>query len=72
MRAIFFDLDGTLLHFTYEYRDVLHDAVTDVVCGVPDGAPAAYDRAFYERFESCEPEPIREAFAAGSDRLVSR
>ncbi|GAA0680219.1 HAD family hydrolase [Natronoarchaeum mannanilyticum] len=62
-RAIVFDLDGTLLHFTRDYGGVLRDAVTDVVGEVPEGALEAYDREFYDRFERCEPDPIYEAFA---------
>lgn len=63
-RAIVFDLDGTLLHFTRDYDAVLRDAVADVVEHVPEGNLAAYDREFYDRFERCEPDPIYEAFAA--------
>jgi len=62
-RAIFFDLDGTLLHFTRDYGDVLRDAVADVVGEVPEGELAAYDREFYDRFDVCEAEPVYEAFA---------
>ncbi|WP_224448466.1 HAD family hydrolase [Haloprofundus salilacus] len=75
MRAIFFDLDGTLLHFTRDYREVLRDAFADAAGEVPDGAVERYDETFYEAFERCEPDPVRRAFAscettAEADALV--
>lgn len=76
MRAIFFDLDGTLLHFTRPYGDVLADAFADVGDGFGDAEIEAYDRAFYELFSECEPDPVRRAFAgvegcADPDPLVA-
>lgn len=68
MKAIFFDLDGTLLRFTRAYGDVIADAIRAVEGEVPEGALAAYDEAFYEGFGACEPEPVRRAFEGiGSD-----
>ena len=68
MKAIFFDLDGTLLHFTREYGDVLADAIRSVEGEVPAGALDAYDEAFFEGFGAYEPEPVRRAFeGVGSD-----
>ena len=68
MKAIFFDLDGTLLHFTRDYGDVLADAIRSVEGDVPAGALDAYDEAFFEGFAACEPEPVRRAFEGiGSD-----
>lgn len=64
MRAICFDLDGTLLHFTRDYRDVLRDAITDVRGDATDADLDAYDEAFFERFTACDPDPVRGAFAA--------
>lgn len=62
MRAIFFDLDGTLLHFTRDYRVVLADAFEAVAGGVRDEWLDTYDDAFFEYFEACEPDPVRRAF----------
>ena len=68
MKAIFFDLDGTLLHFTRAYGDVLADAIRSVEGEVPSGALDAYDEAFFEGFGACEPDPVRRAFEGfGSD-----
>ncbi|SNZ02950.1 putative hydrolase of the HAD superfamily [Natronoarchaeum philippinense] len=63
-RAIVFDLDGTLLHYTRDFEAVLSDAVDAVDGDVPDGAVDAYSDAFFERFEACEPEPSLGAFEA--------
>lgn len=62
MRAIFFDLDDTLLHFTREYRDVLADAVRDVEGEVEAEWIDEYDEVFFDRFDECDPNPIRATF----------
>ncbi|MFC4248992.1 HAD family hydrolase [Natribaculum luteum] len=62
MRAILFDLDGTLLRLTREYHDLLAETF-ETVCGtVDDGWLEAYDEAFYDLFAACEPDPVRRAF----------
>lgn len=64
MRAVFFDLDGTLLRFGRNYRDILADAVREVLGRVPSGVLERYDDAFYTRFRAREPDPVRMAFAS--------
>ncbi|MFC3477120.1 HAD family hydrolase [Halobacterium litoreum] len=60
MRAIYFDLDGTLLQF--DEGDVV-DAMTaafEAVAGeARDEWLEAYNAGFLERFEACEPAPYR-------------
>lgn len=63
MKAIFFDLDGTVLRFTREYREVLADAFGEVTGEARESWLDAYDGAFYEAFRDCEPDPVRGAFA---------
>ncbi|WP_327050697.1 HAD family hydrolase [Halomicrococcus gelatinilyticus] len=64
MRAIFFDLDGTLLDFEQEYADLLADAVEAVGAEATDDAIETYSEAFYDSFAACDPDPIRAGFAA--------
>lgn len=64
MRAIFFDLDGTLLHFTREYDGVLADAFRDVTDECREGWRETYDETFFDLFFDCEPDPVRRAFEA--------
>jgi putative hydrolase of the HAD superfamily len=64
VRAICFDLDGTLLQFDREYRDLLRDAVADVLDDPERADLAAYDAAFFDAFESHDPNPVRRGFAA--------
>lgn len=68
MRAIVFDLDGTLLHLTDDYGEILADAIRTVEGEVRDGWLDAYDDAFFEALFACEPDPHRRAFATFSDR----
>ena len=67
MTAIVFDLDGTLLDFDREYRDVLASAIADVRGDAPEAWLEAYDEAFFEAFAAFEPEPVRRAFARIDD-----
>ncbi|WP_433628806.1 HAD family hydrolase [Halomicrococcus sp. NG-SE-24] len=62
MRAIFFDLDGTLVEFGRDYEDILADAIEAVADETPDGALEAYSDAFYANFTACKSDPIRRAF----------
>jgi putative hydrolase of the HAD superfamily len=67
MKSVYFDLDGTLLHFTREYRDVLTDTFVAVLGESRDEWIDSYNEAFYELFMECEPEPVRRAFARIED-----
>lgn len=62
MRAVGFDLDGTLLHYRREYRDLLADAMRDVRGAAPAAALDRYEEAFYERFRALEADPVERAF----------
>lgn len=62
MHAVCFDLDGTLLHFTRSYPDVLRDTFRDVLGESRDEWLETYDQAFYRRFQSCEPRPVERGF----------
>ncbi|WP_255169808.1 HAD family hydrolase [Natrononativus amylolyticus] len=63
MRAIVFDLDGTLVQFDRPYDRLLADAV-ESAGGEPTAERLeAYTDAFYSHFGACEPDPVRSAFA---------
>lgn len=64
MRAVFFDLDGTLLHFRRDYRDILADAVRDVIGQAPEDMLERYNEAFYAHFVALDYGPVRAAFAS--------
>lgn len=64
MRAVFFDLDGTLLEFTRGYGELLDDAFRSVEGEIRPEWVASYDETFFEVLEDCGPEPYRRAFAA--------
>jgi putative hydrolase of the HAD superfamily len=62
MQALVFDLDGTLLQYTREYREVLTGSF-EAVCGdVEESWIETYTEAFLEEFGECNPEPARRAF----------
>lgn len=68
MKAIFFDLDGTLLHFTRDYRDVLADTFRRVTGESHDEWIDSYNQTFFDVLGDCEPNPYRQAFATvGTD-----
>ncbi|MFD1647567.1 HAD family hydrolase [Haloarchaeobius litoreus] len=66
-QAIFFDLDGTLLHLTRGYGELLAETFRSVEGECRDEWLTSYDEAFFEAFQACEPEPSRRAFATVSD-----
>ena len=66
-RAIVFDLDGTLLHYTRDFENVLSDAVAAVDETALEEVRRSYGDAFFERFEALESEPSRGAFAEVCD-----
>jgi putative hydrolase of the HAD superfamily len=67
MKAIFFDLDGTLLHYTRNYSDILADAIREVEGEIRDGWIDSYNAAFFDILRDCEPNPFRQAFATFGD-----
>lgn len=64
MNAIFFDVDGTLLHFTRDYREVLAETFETVHGESRDRWLDAYNETFFDLLEACEANPYRRAFAA--------
>lgn len=67
MKAIFFDLDGTLLHLTREYRDLLTDAIRTVEGEVHDKWVDSYNTVFFDILMECGSDPYRQAFASIGD-----
>jgi putative hydrolase of the HAD superfamily len=65
--AIYFDLDGTLLHLSRGYGEILAETFRTVEGECRDEWLTAYDEAFFEAFQACDPEPSRQAFATVSD-----
>ena len=68
MKAIFFDLDGTLLHFTRDYREILEDTFRTVVGEVRDEWIDTYNEVFFELFEDCESDVYQRSFASTTVR----
>ncbi len=64
MKAIIFDLDGTLVEFTREYRELLATTFETVTGDVREAWIDTYNEAFFERFRACDPDPVRRAFDA--------
>ncbi|WP_247729519.1 HAD family hydrolase [Halovivax limisalsi] len=63
MRAIVFDLDGTLLRPSGSYAEVLTAAFETTTGFVDDDWFETYDTAFFEAFESFDPSPVEAAVA---------
>lgn len=63
-KAIFFDLDGTLLRFDRPYRELLAETFTAVEGEVREAWLERYTDAFFELFGACEPDPVERAFAS--------
>jgi len=62
MRALVFDLDGTLLQYTRDYEDLLADVFDDVSGRVEDFWLETYNETFFEEFLACNPRPVQRAF----------
>jgi len=62
MRALVFDLDGTLLQYTREYGDLLRTTFQEVSGDVDTAWLETYNEAFFEEFGACNPGPVQRAF----------
>jgi putative hydrolase of the HAD superfamily len=65
VRAIYFDLDGTLLHAETSIAETIAAALERVAGESPGDWLEAYNEGFLDRFRSCEPAPYR----GGVERL---
>lgn len=63
-RAIFFDVDDTLLHFTRDYDDILAAALNTVVGEARPRWVTLFDATFHKLLAACEPSPYRRALDA--------
>lgn len=62
MSAIIFDLDGTLLHYTKPYEEILSDAFSSVEGKVKDEWIEGYLETFDKLFSNYEANPVERAF----------
>lgn len=62
MRAIFFDLDGTLLHFNKDYDKIIEDVFIDELGNCKYSWIDRYSERFFKNFESFETNPYKKAF----------
>lgn len=63
-RAIFFDVDDTLLHFRSEYDEILAAALRSVTGKAPQRWLETFNAVFHELLATCEPLPYRQALDA--------
>ncbi|WP_241434289.1 HAD family hydrolase [Natronorubrum tibetense] len=63
-KAIFFDLDGTLLEHRQAYSEILTATFETVEGEAREVWIERYNDVFYELFEAYEPNPVRRAFAS--------
>ena len=63
-KAIFFDLDGTLLEHRRAYPEILAATFEAVEGEVREECIERYNDVFYELFGAYEPDPVRRAFAS--------
>lgn len=64
VRAIVFDLDGTLLTFEVEYETLIRQVFREATGRVTDEWVERYFDAFRTAFGALEPDPIRSGFAS--------
>ncbi|SDR39150.1 HAD family hydrolase [Natronobacterium texcoconense] len=63
-RAIFFDLDGTLLELRHEYQNIIAETFNAIEGEVQDNWITQYNEEFFKLFKTCEPDPAKQAFAS--------
>jgi len=64
MRALVFDLDGTLLQYTREYEELLGSTFQEVSGDIDPVWLETYSEVFFEEFVACNPDPVERAFEA--------
>lgn len=62
MKAIFFDLDGTLLHFGKDYDDVLRETFVETCGECDEDWIESYSESFFRNFNNFEHKPYTNAF----------
>lgn len=62
VKATFFDLDGTLLHYTRDYDEILRETFIDVCGNCETSWIEDYSNCFFENFANFNPKPYRKAF----------
>ena len=68
MRAVHFDLDGTLVTFDRPYAEILAAACERVLDGRDPAIAEAYTAAFFDRLRAVEPDPYEAGARAAIDR----
>jgi putative hydrolase of the HAD superfamily len=73
---IFFDLDGTLLHFTEEYDTVIENTLENVHGYSSQKLVQSYSESFFRNFENFSENPYKKAFEnldieSNAEQLVS-
>lgn len=68
MRAVHFDLDGTLVTFDRPYPEILVTACERVLDGHDPAVAETYTTAFFDRLRDVEPNPYETGARAAIDR----
>jgi len=63
MRAVCFDLDGTLVELPADFESVFETALSDAGVSVDPDYHEYYTEVFFEYLDECHPEPTRAAMA---------
>lgn len=63
MRAVFFDLDGTLVDLPDDFEAVFYGAMDDHRVSADDEHREYYAESFFEYLDECHPAPCRAAMA---------
>jgi len=63
MRAVCFDLDGTLVELPADFESVFEGALSNAGVSVEPGHHEYYTEVVFEYLDECHPEPVRAAMA---------